>query len=125
MTHLFQPKTKARPVKKDVTTEPSVETTTKAGETDTNKQTTEESDDTKPSSETLIRQEIEESKDDGEATAALTAESKPENVVEQIKRSTRRKGKKEKRHSSGKKADNQSSASEVPDIGKLKITPQQ
>ena len=70
--HLFQPKTKVRPLKKDVTTEPSVETTTKGGETDTNKQTPEDSDNTKPSSETLIKQEIEESKDDGEATAPLT-----------------------------------------------------
>ena len=105
MTHLFQPKTKVRPVKKDVTTEPAVEATTKAGETDTTKQTPEDSDNIKPSSETLIKHEVEESKDDDEAAAASTAESKPENVVE--------------------KTDNQSSASEVPDIGKLKITSQQ
>ena len=121
---LFQAETKVRPEKKDVTTEPSVETTTKAGETDVSNQSPEDSDNTKPSSETLITQEIEESKDNDELAAA-TAESKPEKVAEQIKRSTRRKGKKEKRQSSGKRADPQSSASDVPDIGKLKITTQE
>ena len=85
------------------------------------KQEIERSDNTKPNSETLIKQEIEESKDEGEVTAASAAESKPENVVEQIERSTKKKGRKEKRHSSGKKVDNQSSGAEVPDIGKLKI----
>ena len=117
---MFQAATKVRPVKKDAITKHQVEATTKAGENDASKPL-EDSDNTKPNSETLIKQEIEESKGDDEAAAASTAESRPENVVEQIRRSTKKKGRKEKRQSSGKKVDNQSSGAEVPDIGKLQI----